>query len=153
MTSRLLAGLVAGAAGTTALNTVTYFDMVARARPSSTTPEDTVRTVQDTTGLSLADAGPDSDEAGARRTGLGALLGIASGLATGAMYGLARPLLAGVPAPVRGLLVGLAANVATTGPMAAAGVTDLREWQTDSGSATWYRTWPTDWSPPRSPMR
>lgn len=29
MTSRLLAGLVAGAAGTTALNTVTYLDMVA----------------------------------------------------------------------------------------------------------------------------
>jgi hypothetical protein len=48
------------------------------------------------------------------------------------VYGLARPLLEGVPAPVRGVLVGLAANLATTGPMAAAGVTEVREWTTDS---------------------
>lgn len=132
VTGRLLAGIAAGAAGTTALNAVTFLDMVLRARPSSTTPEDTVRAAEDATGLSLADAGPDSDDADARRSGLGALLGIAAGLGTGMAYGLARPLLDGLPAPVRGLLVGIAANVATTGPMAVAGVTDVREWTAGS---------------------
>jgi hypothetical protein len=34
----MLLGAAAGAAGTTMLNTVTYLDMVARARPASTTP-------------------------------------------------------------------------------------------------------------------
>ena len=37
-----LRGAAAGASGTTALNTLTYLDMVARARPASTTPEATV---------------------------------------------------------------------------------------------------------------
>lgn len=132
MIAGLLAGIAAGAAGTTALNAVTYADMVLRARPASTTPEDTVRVAEGATGLPLAADGPDSDEAGNRRSGLGALLGIVAGLTTGAAYGLARPGLGGIPGPIRGVLVGLAANVATTGPMALTGVTDVREWTTDS---------------------
>ncbi|WP_300008632.1 hypothetical protein [Pseudonocardia sp.] len=130
--TRLLAGIAAGAAGTTALNAVTFADMVVRARPSSTTPEDTVHVAEDATGVSLAADGPDSAAAGNRRSGLGALMGIAAGLATGAVYGLARPGLGGLPAVARGALVGVAANVATTGPMAATGVTDVREWTPDS---------------------
>lgn len=40
MTRRFLHGLAAGAAGTTALNAVTYLDMALRGRPASTTPEE-----------------------------------------------------------------------------------------------------------------
>jgi hypothetical protein len=132
MTSPLLAGLAAGAAGTTALNLVTYLDMVVRARPASSTPEDTVRRTEELTGASLAAEGPDSETAQNRRSGLGALLGIAAGLGTGAAYGLVRGRLDGVPLPLLGAGVGLAANVGTTGPMAVLGITDPRRW---SGSS------------------
>ncbi len=129
---RLLAGLTAGAAGTTALNLVTYLDMLVRARPASTTPEDTVRVAERRTPLSLAAAGPDSEAAGNRRSALGALLGIASGLGVGAVYGAVRPALGRVPLPLLGLAAGLAANVGTTGPMVALGVTDPRTWPASS---------------------
>jgi len=42
LTRLALLGAAAGAAGTTALNAVTYLDMAVRGRPSSSTPEDTV---------------------------------------------------------------------------------------------------------------
>ena len=38
----MLRGAAAGAAGTTALNVVTYLDMAVRGRPASSTPERTV---------------------------------------------------------------------------------------------------------------
>jgi hypothetical protein len=132
MNRSLLAGLAAGAAGTTALNLVTYLDMVARARPASSTPEQTVRKVEDLTGLPLSADGPDSDAAQARRSGLGALLGIVAGLGVGALYGLVRPRLDGVPLAALGAGAGLAANVGTSGPMAALGVTDPRQWPASS---------------------
>lgn len=128
MTRALLAGIAAGAAGTTALNVATYLDMVARARPASTTPEDTVKKAEELAHLSLSENGPDSDEASNRRSALGALMGVAAGLATGAIYGLVRPKLGRVPLALLGVGAGLAANVGTTGPMAALGITDPREW-------------------------
>lgn len=64
MNRNVFAGLAAGAAGTTALNTVTYLDMVVRARPAS-------------------GAGAATN----CRSGLGALLGTAAGLGVGAWYG------------------------------------------------------------------
>jgi hypothetical protein len=124
----LMAGVAAGAAGTTALNAVTYLDMTVRARPASTTPDETVRRVQELTGTDLGDA----DAAARRRSALGALLGIAAGLATGAAYGLVRPRVRRVPVAVLGVGAGLAANVGTTGPMAALGVTDPRTWPAGS---------------------
>jgi hypothetical protein len=124
----LLTGVAAGAAGTTALNAVTYLDMAARARPASTTPYETVRRAQELTGRSLGD-GEDAEH---RRSALGALLGIAAGLATGAAYGLVRPRLRHVPLGVLGVGAGVAANVGTTGPMAALGVTDPRTWPAES---------------------
>jgi hypothetical protein len=114
------------------LNLVTYLDMVVRGRPASSTPEDTVRVIEDRTGLRLSAGGPDSDIAAARRSGLGALLGIAAGLGTGALYGLVRPRLRGVPLAVLGLGAGLAASVGTSGPMTALGVTDPRQWPVSS---------------------
>ena len=131
-TREIIAGIAAGAAGTTALNAVTFADMALRARPASTTPDDTVAKAEELTGVSLAEKGPDSEEAGNRRTALGSLMGIAAGLATGALYGLVRPGLGRVPLVVLGVGAGVAANVGTTGPMAALGVTDVRTWPVDS---------------------
>jgi hypothetical protein len=132
MSRSLLAGLAAGAAGTTVLNLVTYLDVVVRARPASTTPEATVRRTEELTGVDLSSEGPGSEEAANRRAGLGALLGIAAGLVTGAGYGLVRGRLDGVPLGLRGVGVGLAANVGTTGPMAAFGITDPLSWSASS---------------------
>ena len=132
MSHAVVRGIVAGAAGTTALNAVTYLDMVLRARPASSTPEETVRVVEDRTHLPLAAAGPDSDAAGNRRSGAGALLGIAAGLGTGALYGVLRPRLGRTPLVALGAVAGLLANVGTTGPMAVLGVTDPRRWPTSS---------------------
>ncbi|MFR9803967.1 hypothetical protein ACL02T_16940 [Pseudonocardia sp. RS010] len=126
------AGLAAGAAGTTALNAVTYLDMALFARPSSTTPEDTVRKAEDLAGVSLSREGSDSEQAGNRRSGIGALLGIAAGLGTGAAYALAHPALRRLSLPVRGLAAGLAANVGSTAPMTVLGVTDPRRWPASS---------------------
>jgi|SRR3954447_9865480 hypothetical protein len=125
----LLAGAAAGAAGTTALNAVTYLDMATRTRPASSTPDETVRKAEELTGVNLGTA---QDEAANRRSALGALLGIAAGLGTGAAYGLARPHLPRVPLVVLGVGAGLAVNLGTTGPMAALGVTDPRTWPAGS---------------------
>jgi hypothetical protein len=70
MTHHLLRGATAGAAGTTVLNTVTYLDMALRARPTSTTPETTVRRIEEVTGTRLSGAGNDSEEAANRRSGI-----------------------------------------------------------------------------------
>lgn len=132
MRSQLLRGAAAGAAGTTALNAATYLDMVLRGRPASTTPEDTVRRTEELANLSLSAEGPDSEAAGNRRTGLGALMGIAVGLGTGVVYALVRARLRTAPVAVGGLIAGLLANVGSVAPMAALGVTDPRTWPAGS---------------------
>lgn len=126
-------GLVAGAAGTTALNAVAYLDMVLRGRPESTTPEETIRRLEDQTGLSVSADPADSEAANNRRSGLGALLGIATGLAMGAGYGAVRARLGkDVPWPALATAASLGAMVATNVPMVALGVTDPRTWPASS---------------------
>jgi hypothetical protein len=131
-TRRLLLGAAAGATGTPALNAVTYLDMALLDRPARSTPEDTVRTAERRTGVSLSAGGPDTDAATNRRSGLGALLGIAAGTGTGAVYALVRPHFGRTPLAVLGVAVGLTANLATTAPMAMLGITDPRTWSTGS---------------------
>jgi hypothetical protein len=126
-------GALAGAAGTTALNAVTYLDMVIRARPPSSTPEDTVRTDEESVHLSLSAEGPGSAAASHRRSGIGALAGIATGVGAGAAYGMVRARLPrAVPLPVLALAAGLGADAATMAPMAALGVSDPRRWSAAS---------------------
>ncbi|RKS08531.1 hypothetical protein DFP74_4241 [Nocardiopsis sp. Huas11] len=129
MTHYLLRGALAGAAGTTALNTVTYLDMALRARPASTTPETTVQKVEELTGTPLAE---DSQEEANRRSGIGPLLGIATGVVAGALYGAARSRWPGLPVPLLAVAAGAAANLGSTAPMTALGVTDPREWSAES---------------------
>ena len=120
----LLSGAAAGAAGTTALNAVTYVDMALRGRPASSTPEDTVERLAGSAGVAVPGEGQTRDN---RLSGLGALTGIATGVAVGALAGLAvrgrDPSL-----PALSLLVGGAAMAGSNVPMTALRVTDPRSW-------------------------
>ena len=122
---RLAWGAAAGAAGTTALNAVTYLDMALRARPASDTPQQAVDTLASKSGHPI----PGDEETKQNRLGgLGPLSGIATGVTIGALAGLARPLLARLPAPVAAVLVGVVAMAATDSPLASLGLTDPRKW-------------------------
>lgn len=122
-------GAAAGAAGTTALNFLSYVDMAVRARPASSTPEKTVETLSDKTGIPIPG---DEDAEQNRVAGLGPLTGLLAGVGIGAALGLARAagwrpgLAAGTAAATLGALVG------TNGPMTALGVTDPRTWPAKS---------------------
>jgi hypothetical protein len=121
----LLAGVTAGAAGTTALNAVTYLDMAIRGRPSSSTPEDTVQKLVDLIGATI----PGDKETRANRlAGLGPLTGLTAGIGAGALLGVIRwaGWRSGLAAST--LIAGLAAMAAGDGPMTALGVTDPRTW-------------------------
>lgn len=120
-----LRGAAAGAAGTTALNVVTYLDMAVRGRAASSTPERTVAKVAEVAHVSIPGQG---DERENRLQALGALTGLVAGVGFGALVGLVRA--AGFR---RSPLVGTALTtagvlVATNGPMTVAGVTDPRTW-------------------------
>ncbi|WP_129843431.1 hypothetical protein [Streptomyces sp. RFCAC02] len=123
-------GAVAGAAGTTALNAVTYADMALRGRPSSSTPEQTVEKLSDVTHVPVPGHG---DTRSHRVSGLGPLMGLAAGVGTGALLGLGRSagwrpgLVAG------GTAAALVAMVAGSGPMTLLRVTDPRSW----GASDW----------------
>jgi hypothetical protein len=121
----IISGAAAGAAGTTALNAVAYADMALRGRPVSNTPERTVETVADHSPFEIPGRGETRDN---RVSGLGALSGIATGVAVGAAFGVLHRL--GVrPHPLLGAaLTGLAAMVATDASMAALKVSDPRRW-------------------------
>jgi len=127
MTSGILAGAAAGAAATTALNAVTYIDMVVRGRPVSSTPEDTIETLSQKAGVPI----PGDEQTRANRVaGLGPLGGLAAGVGVGVALGLARS--AGWRSgPVGTTLVASAgALMAGNGPMTVLGVADPRTWST-----------------------
>lgn len=134
MWTRLLRGAAAGAAGTTALNAVTYVEMAARGRSASSTPERTVEKITSMLGVPIPGGDDDhgADTRSNRLQGWGALAGLGTGVAVGALYaavddgmdgGLGR-----LPVGVAGMLVGGAALVGANAPMAALGVSDPRDW-------------------------
>lgn len=73
----LMAGAAAGAAGTTALNAVTYLDMAWRARPASQTPEQAVEKLAERAGVDSVAAG-GGPEPSAKDPGHMALVGEAA---------------------------------------------------------------------------
>jgi hypothetical protein len=129
----LLAGAAAGAAGTTALNAVTYLDMAVRGRSASSTPQDTVAELSRRSGVGVP--GDESTREN-RLEGLGALSGIAAGVATGVLTGvlLATSRVAGASPGYRSTFVTTAALVlvAGNGPMTALGITDPRTWDAEA---------------------
>ena len=94
-------GAIAGAVGSAALNMVTYLDMAVRARPASTTPEESARRLSEALHIGL---GPEAPAAN-RRSGLGPLLGYTTGVLCGVVFtavGLRR-----LPAPAAAGLFGV----------------------------------------------
>lgn len=125
MLDSLTRGAAAGAAGTTALNAVTYLDMAFRGRPSSSTPQRTVEKLAQAADVRIPG---DEDSRANRLQGLGPLTGMAAGVGTGVAYALLRRL-----GWRPGLIVGTAfstvsAILMSNGPMTALGITDPREW-------------------------
>ncbi|MGK5114033.1 hypothetical protein [Geodermatophilus sp. CPCC 205506] len=118
-------GAAAGAAGTTALNAVTYLDMAVRGRPSSSTPERTVETLAEKAHVPIPGDGATRQN---RVQGLGPLTGLVAGVGVGVLVGLVRA--AGFRSrPLVGtLLVTAVVLVSTNGPMTVLGITDPRTW-------------------------
>jgi hypothetical protein len=119
----IVRGAVAGAAATTALNAVTYLDMAVRGRPPSSTPEQSVQKLADATHLGLG----QGEKAENRKSGLGPLLGYATGIGVGVAYAY---LLRGrrLPWPVSAAALTAMAMVAANVPMTVTRVTDPRRW-------------------------
>ncbi|SNS85996.1 hypothetical protein SAMN06893096_10996 [Geodermatophilus pulveris] len=120
-----LRGAAAGAAGTTALNAVTYLDMVVRGRGTSSTPEQTVEKLAEAAHVPI----PGDEVTRSNRVqGLGPLTGLVAGVGVGVAVGLVRA--AGFRSrPLVGTLLTTAGVlVAANGPMTVLGVTDPRTW-------------------------
>jgi hypothetical protein len=119
----LVDAVIAGATGSTALNMVSYLDMVARARPASSTPDATAARLADLTHTRL---GPP-EQAAHRRAGLGPLLGYGIGIAAAVGYA-ALTRRHRLTRPVAVTLLGGTVMALSGGGMTALGVTDPRHW-------------------------
>jgi hypothetical protein len=122
--SRLTHGLAAGAVGTTLLNAATYLDMTLTARGASSVPEEDVAKLADRFGISLGE-GEDAEN---RKSAVGALMGLLTGISVGGVYGLVRPWARGVPQSLASIAVCFATMAATDGVTAALGTSDPRTW-------------------------
>ncbi|MDQ2723984.1 MAG: hypothetical protein M3Y36_00565 [Actinomycetota bacterium] len=123
--SGLLAGAAAGAAGTTALNAVTYLDMAVRGRPTSTTPEDTVEKLSEMAHVPIPGRGATRNN---RIGGLAPLTGLAAGLGIGALLGRIRAAGFRPPSAITVVAATAGALIGTNGPMTVLGITDPRTW-------------------------
>ncbi|MEU7866384.1 hypothetical protein [Dactylosporangium sp. NPDC049140] len=129
MTTGLLRGALAGAAGTTALNAAGYLDMAVRGRPASSAPQDLVERAAEDAGVHV----PGDERTRANRLqGLGPLVGTGVGIAVGALAGLLHHALARRgrelrPAVEVALIGGVAMALADV-PLKALGISDPRTW-------------------------
>jgi hypothetical protein len=128
----VLLGAAAGAAGTTALNLVTYLDMAVRGRPSSDTPERTAERAIEEVGVDL----PGDEEAREHRlAGIGPLLGVVTGVGVGALLGGFRAAGWRASSTATAAVATAVALVGANTPMAALGVSDPRTWSATDWTA------------------
>ena len=120
-----LRGAAAGAAGTTALNAVTYLDMAGRGRGTSSTPEQTVEALAEKVHVTIPG---DEEKRSNRVQGLGPLTGLTAGVGIGVLAGLARAAGFRSTPPVGVALTTVGVLIGSNGPMTALGVTDPRTW-------------------------
>jgi hypothetical protein len=119
----LIKGLIAGAAGTSALNIASYLDMAIRGRAASSTPQQAAERLAGLAGVDLG----EGEQAGHRKEALGSLLGYGTGAGAGVCYALLssgrRP-----PWPVGVLALTALAMTGSNAPLALLGTTDPRQW-------------------------
>lgn len=125
MRRQILAGALAGMAGTTALNAATYLDMAIRGRAPSSTPEHGVETLVHLVGTDVPGQGAQREN---RLSGLGALTGIVTGTAAGTAYGVLGAVVGKPAAPWSVLVAGAVAMLGGNVPMAVLGISDPRSW-------------------------
>jgi hypothetical protein len=125
MFRNLMRGAAAGAAGTTALNAVTYLDMAVRGRPASSIPQQAVEMIAEQSGHPVQGEGELRQN---RLEGLGALSGIGTGIGIGALAGLLRPVLAHLPVLLGATVLGGAAMAAADLPLQRLKLTDISSW-------------------------
>ncbi|WP_138760363.1 hypothetical protein [Modestobacter altitudinis] len=123
----VLRGAAAGAAGTTALNAVTYLDMVGRGRGTSSTPEQTVEALAEKVHVQIPG---DEEERSNRVQGLGPLTGLVAGIGVGVLTGLVRATGFRSQPLVGTALTTVGVLIASNGPMTVLGITDPRTWST-----------------------
>lgn len=82
----MIKGALAGLAGVTALNIVSYLDMIQTGRPASKIPAQTVEKLADMAGIDIGSELAVKKKA-ARLQALGALSGIATGVLVGSFVG------------------------------------------------------------------
>jgi hypothetical protein len=120
-----LRGAAAGAAGSTALNAVTYLDMTVRGRGSSSTPEQTVEALAAKAHVPI----PGDEQTRQNRVqGLGPITGLVAGVGVGVLVGLARASGFRSQPLVGTVITTLVVLVAANGPMTVLGITDPRTW-------------------------
>lgn len=122
----LVRGMVAGAAGVTALNAVTYLDMLARGRPASETPQQLVETLAEDVGATIPGTGEERDN---RLQALGPLVGLLTGTAVGAVAGAIRAQGIRLPTIVAAPLIGGVAMATADVPLAVTGISDPSTWK------------------------
>jgi len=124
----LVRGLLAGAAGTAALEIVSYGDMLSRGRARSGLPARVVQKLAARAGFAaFAAAGDDVSQN--RRSALGALFGYGVGLGAAVVYAYGRPRVERwLPWPIAGVMLGAGTLVASEGSATALGATDWRTW-------------------------
>jgi hypothetical protein len=125
----LRTGLLAGAAGVTALNAVTYLDMSITGRPASDTPQQAVKRLAERAGVTIPG---DPDVQSNRLNGIGPLLGIATGLQMGLVAAVLYRLGLRRPAWLAAAMYGGVAMLASNAPMAKLGVTDPKQWTAEA---------------------
>jgi hypothetical protein len=127
LTTRLGHGLLAGVAGTLALDATTYADMALRGRPPSRLPGEAAAKLAKQVGIDLEG---DDEQTRARREGVATLLGYSTGAAVGVAAGVVLGGRRGGTGGVvgRGLLIGASAMLASMVPMTLQGLTDPRRW-------------------------
>lgn len=125
MFGTVLRGIAAGAAGTTALNAVTYADMAWRGRPASSIPDTSVEKLAGDAGVQIPGEGEVRQN---RVTGLGALMGIGTGISSGVAASALGPIVRRLPPTLAAVLVGGLAMAASDVPMTRMGLTDPTSW-------------------------
>ncbi|MGW0084618.1 hypothetical protein [Streptomyces sp. NPDC003393] len=117
-------GLLAGAAGTLALDVVSYGDILLRGRSASGLPAQVADRLADRAQVPLGE-GEEKDN---RAQAVGALLGYVNGVGTGVAYGLLRHRRPALPTGAAGPLLAVAAMAGSIAPAAALGLTDPTSW-------------------------